>query len=400
MPVASAPILERPQHLHHFFEALAALDEGRGHDDVHIVQFGDSHTAADYETGPLRRSLQRRFGDGGRGFISVGKPWRYYVQEGIHLEGMTGWSSERGKYDHGKFVGDGMYGPVGVSIATNQHGARAWTELSARATRLEIAYLEQPQGGAFDWLVDGVRVKRVSTRGKSWGSAYASLDVTDEPHHVELDAAGDGPVRIFGMALDRAEAGVTLDAFGVNGARVVNMLTWDEAHFTEQLRHRAADLVVLAFGTNESTDDTPLDVYERQVVDVLGRVARAVPVASCLLLGPPDRATREGGVWSTAPHLLEVIASQKRVAEAAGCAYYSQFDAMGGAGSIALWALEDPPRAMLDRTHLSRDGYAQLGDTVARDLVLAYESWRADTGRPPVPGPRVSAPTEPIARVR
>jgi lysophospholipase L1-like esterase len=399
-PIGGAAGLERPRALHHFFEALAALDEGVGHEDVHVVQFGDSHTAADYETGPLRRSLQRRFGDGGRGFISVGKPWRYYVQEGIHLEGMTGWTAERGKYDHGKFVGDGMYGLVGVSIATNQRGARAWSELSARATRIELAYLEQPHGGSLDWLVDGVRVKRIASQGASLGSAYATLDVTDEPHQIELNAVGDGPIRVFGMALDRPEAGVTLDAFGVNGARITNLLTWDEGHFAEQLKHRSADLVVLAFGTNESSDDTPFDTYERQLVDVLGRVARAVPAASCLLLGPPDRATRVDGAWSTVPRLLDVIASQKRVAEAAGCAYYSQFDAMGGAGSIAQWALESPPRAMLDRTHLSRDGYAELGDTVARDLVTAYEAWRAETGRPPAPGPHVHAPPEPIARAR
>jgi lysophospholipase L1-like esterase len=400
-PLATIPVrapggLEHPGALHHFFEALALLDEGRGHEDVHVVQFGDSHTAADFETGPLRRWLQRRFGDGGRGFVSVGKPWRYYVQEGVHLEGMSGWAAERGKYDKGRFVGDGMYGLVGVSIAANQKGARAWTDLSAPATHIELAYLEQPQGGSFDWLVDGVRVKRIATHAPNGGAAYASVDVNDLPHQVELQAVGDGTVRVFGMSLDGPQVGVTLDAFGVNGARVANMLTWDEAHFTEQLRHRSADLVVLAFGTNESADETPLDVYERQIVDVLGRVARAVPAASCLLLGPPDRATRVDKAWTTVPRLLDIIASQKRVADAGGCAYYSQFDVMGGAGSIAVWALETPPRAAPDRRHLSRDGYAELGDAIGKDLVTAYEAWRADTGRPALPPhPRPSA--EPVA---
>jgi lysophospholipase L1-like esterase len=403
-PTTSIGALERPKALRHLFDALAAIDEGRGHDDVHIVQFGDSHTAADYETGPLRRALQARFGDGGRGFVSVGRPWRFYVQEGVHLDGMSGWTAERGKYVKGKFVGDGMYGLVGVSIEANDRGARVWTDLSLRATRIELAYLEQPQGGSMDLLIDGVRVRRITTKGSATSAGYFATDVTDAAHHVELQAVGDGEVRVFGMSLDRSQVGVTLDALGVNGARVSNMLTWDEGHFSEQLRHRSADLVVLAFGTNESGDDTPLDTYERQIVDVLGRIARAVPAASCLLLGPPDRAVRTDGAWSTVPHLHDIIASQRRVAEAAGCAYYSQLDAMGGPGSIAAWAVESPPRAMLDRTHLSRIGYAELGDAVARDLVAGYDAWRADTGRPPVsfpPGPAQPPPfaPEPVARV-
>ena len=287
LPVAAAPekapaptpsigALERPQALRHFFDALAGLDEGRAHDDVHVLQFGDSHTAADYETGPLRRALQARFGDGGRGFVSVGRPWRFYVQEGVHMDGMSRWEAERGRYVRGKFIGDGMYGLVGVSIAASERGARAWSDLSARATRIELAYLEQPEGGSMDLLIDGVRARRITTRGRVLGPGYVTVDVTDAAHHIELQAVGDGEVRVFGISLDRSQVGVTLDALGVNGARLSNMLTWDEGHFDEQLRHRSADLVVLAYGTNESGDDTPLDAYERQIVDVLGRVARGL----------------------------------------------------------------------------------------------------------------------------
>jgi len=51
-----------------FFEALARLEAGQAEDDVRVTQFGDSHTAADIETAVVRRALQARFGDGGRGF--------------------------------------------------------------------------------------------------------------------------------------------------------------------------------------------------------------------------------------------------------------------------------------------------------------------------------------------
>jgi lysophospholipase L1-like esterase len=399
--------LERPLALRHFFEALARLDDGRAHDDVRIVQFGDSHTAADYETGPLRRALQARFGDGGRGFVQIGRPWKWYVQEGLHAVGNSGWAMERGKFVRGTFTGDGMYGLSGVSIEASAKAARAWTEVTARASRVELSFLEQPSGGSVDLVIDGTRAARVTTRGKTVSSAFRAFDVTDEPHQIQIEAVGDGAVRIFGMALDRAQAGVVFDALGINGARIANFLTWSEPHMSEQLRHRAPDLVALAYGTNEAGDDTPIAVYERQLVDAIGRIERAVPSASCILLGPPDRAIREDGVWTTIPRLLDIVAAQRRVAAAAGCAYYSQLDAMGGPGTIATWALEPQPRAMLDRVHLSREGYAQLGNQIAADLVHAYGAWRADNGLPPVqpqrtpipPAPGVPAdPHEPIAK--
>ena len=378
--------LDRPLALRRFFESLGRLEAGAAQDDVRILQFGDSHTAADIQTGAVRRSLQARFGDGGRGFVAIGRPWKQWYQDGVHVGMTSEWAPEKGKLDHGKLLGDGLYGLSGIGIFTKQHGARAWTDVAGRAAHAELDYLEQPNGGSFDVLVDGVRVVRVATRGERTASAYRAFDVLESSaHQVEVRTVGDGDVRVFGLTLDRAAHGVVLDALGINGARITTALSWNEPHWAEQLKHRSPALVVLAYGTNESVDvELPQTVYERQLVDVLGRVARSVPSASCLLLGPPDRAIggKEAG-WATAPKILEIIAVQRRVAEAAGCAFYDQLGAMGGPGSIALWSTEDPPRAQKDRVHLTRDGYAQVGGSFASDLMRAYASWRRESGLPP-----------------
>jgi lysophospholipase L1-like esterase len=363
---------------------------------VRVVQFGDSHTAADYETGPIRRALQARFGDGGRGFVGIGHVYPHYVQEGLRVGSTKDFPSERGRYVKGKFVGDGLYGIGGASIATGQHGARAWAELTAKTTKIELSFLEQPRGGSFDVFVDGAKATHVATAGPNVRSGFQSLDVADAPHHVEVRAVGDGDVRLYGMALDRPQVGLTLDALGINGARVTTALQWNEGHLAEQLRHRSPDLVVLAYGTNEAGDDTTPATYERQLVDLLGRIARAVPTAACLLMGPPDRAARttDHG-WATMPKLLEVIETQQRVARAAGCAYYNQFGAMGGEGSIVAWATEPNSRATKDHVHLTRDGYAFLANTFAADLIRAYGAWRTDAGLAPstVPAPVPASPS-------
>ena len=380
--------LERPAALRRFFESLAKLEAGIAQDDVLITQFGDSHTAADIQTGAVRRALQARFGEGGRGFVAIGRPWKQWYQDGLRVGMSTDWSPEKGKLDHGHLTGDGLYGLSGIGLFTKQHGARAWADITAKTSRAELDYLEQPNGGAFDVLIDGVRVVRIATRSDNTQSAFRSFDVTESSaHQLEVRSVGDGDVRVFGMSLDRtSQHGVVLDALGINGARVTTALSWNEQHWSEQLRHRAPNLVVLAYGTNESVDvDFPQATFERQLVDALGRVARAVPSASCLLLGPPDRAIKQGdpAVWATAPKIEEIIAAEKRVAEAAGCAFYDQMAAMGGEGSIATWAAEDPPRAQKDRVHLTKDGYAQVGGSFASDVMRAYALWRREQGLPP-----------------
>jgi len=414
-PVVPAPLargpLDNTAALRRFFQALAKVDDGSATADVRIVQFGDSHTAADMMTGTARRALQARFGDGGRGFLELGRPWRTYWQDGLRGPGMTrSFHSEQGKLDHGRFVGDGCYGLGGVCLVTSARDARAWTEIVAPTSRIEVDYWTQPVGGSFDLVVDGASVLTIKTRATTPASAFQSVVVPDGPHKVEVRTHGDGEVRVFGVNLDRDRNGVVYDALGINGARAATTLEWNEPHMAEQLRHQAPDLVVLAYGTNESADTESIDAISRQLVAALGRVARAVPTASCLLLGPPDRAVRTpddnpygdaGTFWATSPRIEQIVAAERAIAGAAGCAFYDQLAAMGGPGTIAAWAEAEPPRARPDRTHLTRDGYAMLGNAFANDLMAAYAAWRVEHGLPPKdpqgPVPAPKGPPEEVA---
>jgi lysophospholipase L1-like esterase len=376
--------LDGSGHLGRLFEGLARLEAGHGTDDVRIMQYGDSHTASDSGTSVFRRALQARFGDGGRGFVSLGKPWKTYWQEGLRGGMSAGFEPFKVQFKSGTYYGvDGCYGLLGVGVAASKEGERAWAEVQAVTSRLEVDYWQWPGGGSFDLSIDGARVGHVATKAQQAGSGYVAFEVAERPHQVELRTGGDGEVRVFGMVLDRAQAGVVVDALGINGAQVFTPLRWNEEHFVEQLRRRAPDLVIVAYGTNESLESKLSDEeYERGIVDFLGRVARAVPTASCLLLGPPDRAMYTGGPegWGTAPRIVEIVGIQRRVAAAAGCAFYDQLQAMGGPGSMAAWAAEPEPRGFKDRMHLTRTGYAQLAMSFADELLRAYDARRVQRG--------------------
>src|SRR5206468_9976195 len=73
------------------FEQLSRSSAGP---PVHILHFGDSHTAADDWTGGLRDLFKERFGDGGSGFSLAGHPFVGYRRFDVHGGGTSLWRSE------------------------------------------------------------------------------------------------------------------------------------------------------------------------------------------------------------------------------------------------------------------------------------------------------------------
>ncbi len=64
--------------LERFFRRLVLVHRRARRARLRIVLMGDSHTAGDSLAGELRIRLQRAFGDGGHGYLHVGKPWYSY----------------------------------------------------------------------------------------------------------------------------------------------------------------------------------------------------------------------------------------------------------------------------------------------------------------------------------
>ena len=364
--------LEHPARLAALFARFQALETKQASADLRIVQFGDSHTASDYGTSVARARLAARFGDGGRGFIPLGAPYRRLFQAGESVSRGLGFEPDEASLLAKRGRPDGFFGPTGIAMDGRAVGASMTSELSASADRFEIAYLAQPSGGSFDIYVDGQRRTRIATNQAARGSAFRTLEVERGPHSLEARAVGDGAVRIFGVRLDDEALGVTLDSFGINGAKATTLLGSDETNFAEQLTHIAPALAIVAYGTNESGDTTTTpDEHADAIKALVARTKSGAPGAECLVLGPPDRG------FHTLSKLVELIGAQRRAADESGCAFYDQLAAMGGAGAIGRWASESPPRARRDFVHLTRAGYAFVAEALVRDVVTAYDRWKS-----------------------
>jgi lysophospholipase L1-like esterase len=175
-----------------------------------------------------------------------------------------------------------------------------------------------------------------------------------------------GEPRVFGIIAERQNPGVVVDTLGINGARVDTPLAWDEGHWVGELKRRAPDLVVLAYGSNEVGDRVAPWRYAAKYRALLERARAGSPEVDCAILGLPDQAAPD---WHTPRRVGEIETVQRQVARSEGCLFVSTLDAMGGQGAFRSWVEQDPPLASPDRVHLTPRGYLELGGKVALRLM-------------------------------
>ncbi len=360
-PTVRAVPVERPEHLGSFRRALDELR--RGHrDHVRIAHYGDSNVAAGLWTRVTRESLQRRFGHGGAGFLTVvpfgsrpmGLPWLF----GHGFEGRRYASRDR--------MGplDGLWGLAGV--AAEGIGTSAVLTLSTeedpRAATLEIHALGTPNGGTFSIEVDGHPVGDVDTRTSRLTAVRRRVVLPAGNHEVKLRVTSWRPVRILGAVLEADEGGLVYDTLGINGQRMSAMLEWNRTLWQRHLEGRHPDLLVLGFGGNEALDPSlTMSRYRDQLEAAVARVRALMPAASCLMVAPVAMCNE--------PRRAAVERVQRQVAPRYGCALWNPARVSGG--ELCEWI-----RAGLvshDRLHLNEEGYRVIGDAMA-DAILEVVS--------------------------
>ncbi|MGA7411364.1 MAG: SGNH/GDSL hydrolase family protein [Bryobacteraceae bacterium] len=344
-----------------FFELMNSAQ--RSGQAVHILQFGDSHTASDDWANSMRIAFQAKYGSGGPGFTHAGHPFRGYRRFDISGSNSTGWVTEGTMAQ----MGDGRDGLSGISITAHIPGQTV--SLTTSCDRLQLFYLQQPDGGSMELTVDGKQVGLIDTNGELASGVY---EYTPEPgtHEYLLRTTARAPVRLFGWASD-ANRGVTVETLGINGAQASVMLNWDETLWSAQVAERDPALIILAYGTNEANNPKFWwEEYRAELRSVLARVRKAAPVASILMIGPPDC-----GRLRPLPHLDEVVRVQREVAQEVGAAFWDWRQSMGGPGATDLWVKAGLGQA--DHVHLTSDGYKLLGQALFEELELENSHYRS-----------------------
>jgi lysophospholipase L1-like esterase len=392
-----SPLLDDDSHeLDPFFAALWNLEQGKSHGVVTILHYGDSPTTADLITGEVRAQLQARFGDAGRGYTLIARPWAWYGHCGVQMND-HGWKIRTGV----GLIREGIYGLGGAAFEGQPGAWSKFTLTESRQTAAAIEYFAHPGGGVFQVQADGVPIAEQSTAADS--EAAVSLDVSLPPGTTTVTLQPtQGTVTLFGIDFRRGSTGLLYDSLGLNGAttsvlaRVLAPGIW-----RQELDHAAPTLIVVNYGSNESSFGTFVHKqYAAELRLAIDRLRTAAPSASILIMSPMDRGERQGlddiETMSTIP---EIVAIERQVAAESHCAFFDTYDAMGASGTMARWYAASPRLVTADLLHPTPQGAAIVATLFVQQLSLRYDRWKMQQGIALPPAPAPAAPKTPAVKV-
>lgn len=349
---------------------------GRGERQVHILQIGDSHTAGDTITHGLRRRLQERYGNGGRGMLAAGTPYRGYLTFGVTASETPGWRSN--------VIFGSRWQPEGPALGLSgfTRTARTSGEWMALNTDSPDYNFDRAIICALTGPGQGTVTIRMGDREQSWSldapAAGAECKTLSSPAPVSrasVTTSSDAPVSITSFGTFKSVGGVVVSNVGVVGASLNHFARTDDRVLARELAAYRPDLVVLAYGTNEGFGtrlgaEAYADTLRAQVARLRRHLGRNVPI---MLLGAPDAASRNAGIGAscgagsfTPGALGEVRAVQRRVARELGLGFWDWEQAMGGRCATQAWVSSGLMRN--DLVHFTREGGDRIGAMIFEDL--------------------------------
>lgn len=333
---------------------------------LRIIQLGDSHTAADIFTGQLRDDLQQRYGSAGIGWIS---PINVYGQRNkLVYYTNTDWlltssrSTPATDYPLGGFIATPASANARLTINYN---------LEEKPSLWNVTFLvKQQKTGKPLKIIDGMNFEITLDTGnnKQWQyvSHYLML-----PFTIVADSADSA--KLGGIWLEKNGApGITVSPIALNGAKQSIWTQW-RADWMKDLTKTNSDLVILAYGTNESLE-TPFNLvkYKQFLTTSIKQIRSRLPHSVILIISPPDallrsKLTTRNCQAMQPPQAKQIRQAQLAIAKQQHTLYWDWQAAMGGECAMRRWV--DAGLANKDYIHLTALGYQQSADSFYKALL-------------------------------
>lgn len=346
---------------------------------VSILHIGDSHIQADYLTHEVRKKMQLRFGNAGRGLVfplrvaGTNEPadYRSSSNAGWNISKITNASTSPAS------------GISGITISTSQSGAyldfttNNHDDLDYSFNKVTLFHTKD--SSQFDC--------RFTVAPEKFGYLMSALplepnDMSTEvvfshpSNYIRIQAEqteyGQKSASIYGVLLQNNKPGVFYHNVGINGAHFNDYN--NSPLFFGQIKNLQPDLIIISLGTNEGAN---IKITEAEmmtsVVTMIRKINAASPLSLILLTTPADDYLKKK---YKNPYLETVQRALVKTAEAEKIACWDLYSIAGGFGSCTEW--RNAGMLHSDGVHFNKQGYTLQGSLLYNALVDSYFRYAAD----------------------
>ncbi|WP_291142541.1 GDSL-type esterase/lipase family protein [Flavobacterium sp. UBA7680] len=416
--------------LESFFKKLKD-NESDNNQKINIVHIGDSHIQGDLMTNEIRKNLQRKFGNAGRGLVF---PYQLAKTNGSYNERFRCnrvWETYRNIYpirnypvglsgiglwrDSGGFVlelniKDPVYKFNSIKIITPQnedmfdlstasqtkfietaepkiikHKIKKGEAISVIADKYNVSITEIKRANSLKSNnIRAGRILRIPTNETQSRniktSEYVSLNMESDSysHYYNSEKALDkiylipnkkaSKFQLNGIFLEKDAPGLIYSGIGVNGAKYSDYNKYPL--FFEQLKALHPDMLVFSLGTNESYEKLESGNYIKQLREFISNIKAQNINVPIIVMTPPPSLLRKRPNTFIQDYTKQII----EIAQTDGFAVWDLYDEFGGMEGIR--NLKSAKLIGPDWVHYSKKGYEKQGNLFSEAFLKAYDNFK------------------------
>ena len=418
--------------LESFFKKVKDNESNNNH-KINIAHIGDSHIQSDLMTNEIRKNLQQKFGNAGRGLVF---PYQLAKTNGSYNERFysnRAWESYRNILPFKNCP----VGLSGIALWRNNDGFVVELNIKDAAYKFNSIYIITPQNEDMFNLATSTQTKTIQTTERKVithkikkGEAISTIadkynvsiaEIKRENHlksnniragrtlkistnetrpknivsseFVTLDLESDSfshtyhsdkpldkiyllpnknadKYELNGIVLEKDAPGIIYSGIGVNGAKFSDYNKYPL--FFEQLKSLHPDLLVLSLGTNESYDHMESTAYIEELRDFIKKVKEHNSNVSIIVTTPPPSLlkARKPNVY-----IRDYAKSILEIAKTDGFAVWDLYGELGGMEGIR--NLKTTGLIGPDWVHYTKKGYEKQGNLFTEAFLKAYENFKS-----------------------
>lgn len=337
-------------------ELIQKLNEKSDSNKFTIVHIGDSHVQPGIMTGVVRRSLQAKYGNGGRGLVCPLTLAKSHGPSDVVLKSSSTVSASSRLLTKAKPAGMGVTG-VAVKFA----GGRTTLKLQVKHEGDEfnqITLLHSPDEPFAvtrgTTLIEAAEVSPTATE-----FSLSGLQDT-----VSLRLKGNGA--LYGLRLLNNKPGVVVECIGNDGATYSSYVRING--FSKQLKDFNPQLVIISLGTNEAYGN--ITALESNLDKLVQSIRQENPDVKILLTTPLETHKKAGGSYVVQSGIASVRNVIMSYGKAHHIAVWDFYTVGGGQGAASRWL--NAKYMNTDHLHLVSKGYNFMGELLSNALLKVF----------------------------